>query len=600
MRPTDWHEVFGFDDPTPGDPWVIRSAAYRFRQVGERAASAEGTLRGLLGDQAITTWIGEAGETFRTHSSDLPHQLRQVGDSYRLGAEALDWWADRLEEHQRVADHQLVLGREARDAVAAAHARLADADGAVTTAALAPALAASTVPSADDVATARDQLRSAQDAQRRAAALVDDAEARLRAARMLAADAGEARRRDAATTARRIHEAADAGIAPRSRWEKFKDGAAKVWHAVVAVCKVVVAVLAIVVLIIGGPLAWVLLAASLVLLADALIRYAQGEGSLLDVGLALLGCIPGTRGLTTLGELSAAMRAGGALGALSHVAGAGKNAVVALAATAQALRRGLVPGLKAAAVVLGGERALAFPQLRTTLVEAMRALVSVDHQFSGVAAKARAFQGADSFPGRDVFSNVVIDAGQRLEMGYPGVSGFAAPAGNAAAHGHSASGVWEGLQVGPNVYDYRPSVITLQVERPIPAAGGTTLANPQYGAGGTYQYYIDLPKVMNSGAVSVVGTHGDVHLLTGNAGDIEGVTSALEQLHTNGHLHLTPLHDAGHPAPGITYQDEVRYHPDQFAAPDLAEIAIGRDLQQSAPLVLGVVRGAGLVGVETR
>ena len=117
---------------------------------------------------------------------------------------------------------------------------------------------------------------------------------------------------------------------------------------------------------------------------------------------------------------------------------------------------------------------------------------------------------------------------------------------------------------------------------------------------GTYKYYIDLPGVLDSGAVSVVGTRGSLHDLTGVGSDIDDVRSALAELNTNGNLHLTPLHDPGTPAPGVTYQDEVRHHPDQFAAPDLAEIGIGRDLQQGAPLVLGVVRGAGLVGVEAR
>jgi hypothetical protein len=81
------------------------------------------------------------------------------------------------------------------------------------------------------------------------------------------------------------------------------------WNVIVDIAKVVVLVLGIVVLIVGGPLAWVVLAAGIVLLIDALLEYSRGEGSPGDVGWALLGCIPGTRGLTTLGGLAKGLRA---------------------------------------------------------------------------------------------------------------------------------------------------------------------------------------------------------------------------------------------------------------------------------------------------
>ncbi|KAB8157053.1 hypothetical protein FH609_030060, partial [Streptomyces sp. 3MP-14] len=77
---------------------------------------------------------------------------------------------------------------------------------------------------------------------------------------------------------------------------------------IVEVCKVIVAVLGIVVMIIGGPLAWVVLAAALVVLADTLIKYAKGEAGLLDVAFAALDCIPGMKGLTTLGGLARGLK----------------------------------------------------------------------------------------------------------------------------------------------------------------------------------------------------------------------------------------------------------------------------------------------------
>ncbi|WP_131745049.1 hypothetical protein [Frankia sp. Cppng1_Ct_nod] len=61
-------------------------------------------------------------------------------------------------------------------------------------------------------------------------------------------------------------------------------------------------------LVIGGPLAWVVLAAALVVLADTLVGYGNGRASFWDVGFALLGCIPGAKGLTTVGGLARGIR----------------------------------------------------------------------------------------------------------------------------------------------------------------------------------------------------------------------------------------------------------------------------------------------------
>ncbi|CAM5723676.1 hypothetical protein SVIOM342S_09285 [Streptomyces violaceorubidus] len=77
------------------------------------------------------------------------------------------------------------------------------------------------------------------------------------------------------------------------------------WDTIVAVCKVVVAVVGIVAMIIGGPiLGAIVLVAALVVLADTLNKYRKGQASLWDVGFAALDCIPGMKGLTTLGGLA--------------------------------------------------------------------------------------------------------------------------------------------------------------------------------------------------------------------------------------------------------------------------------------------------------
>jgi hypothetical protein len=74
-------------------------------------------------------------------------------------------------------------------------------------------------------------------------------------------------------------------------------------------------------------LAWVVVAAALLLLADSITRYLSGQGSLWDVAWAALSCIPGTKGLTTLAALKNAYRHGGLGEAGAHVLAAARAAV---------------------------------------------------------------------------------------------------------------------------------------------------------------------------------------------------------------------------------------------------------------------------------
>jgi hypothetical protein len=309
--------------------------------LADDAELAESRIRALLGDGAVGAWIGEAGEAFRDKTGDLPEQLGKCKASYRLASEALERWAGRLATHQADADDALVKGRVARRELEEARARASSAAAAATSAgnagALRPVAGGAEPPSAEAVSAARDRLRSAQAASASADAAVGAAQARLDQLRQLALDARSLREADARTAAGQIGEASDAGIPERSRWEKFKDWAAQAWDVIVTIAKVVVAVLGVVALIIGGPIAWVVFAAALLVLADTIMKYLQGRASLWDVGFAALSCIPGTRGLTTLAALKTAFRTGGLLGAGLHVAASAKAAVVEMAQAVRAL-----------------------------------------------------------------------------------------------------------------------------------------------------------------------------------------------------------------------------------------------------------------------
>jgi hypothetical protein len=111
----------------------------------------------------------------------------------------------------------------------------------------------------------------------------------------------------------KLHEVWDAGIKNRHWWEKAVHWVADPWDEIVTVCKWIVAILGIVVMIIGGPLAWLVVAAALLVLADTVMKYIQGKASLWDVLFAVLECIPMTKGLTSLGKLAELYKAGGFL-----------------------------------------------------------------------------------------------------------------------------------------------------------------------------------------------------------------------------------------------------------------------------------------------
>lgn len=268
-----------------------------------------------------------------------------------------------------------------------------------------------------------------------------------------------------------------------------------------------------------------------------------------------------------------------------------RSSVVALAQTASTLRRGFVPGVKAAVQVLGQDGALALPRLRSTLMDVARGFASADNTVTGMAGQARSWQGSGAYPGIDHYTNLTLPPGTTLEAGFPGLSSYAAPGGNAAAHGHSAREVWEGLQVGPSAqHGYRPSVVEIQVNNPVDAATGTTLANPQYGQGGTQQYFLDITDGLSTGDLSVLDHAGNPIDLTGVApADINAAVN--RALGSQGTI---PLH--GGPSPDVFYQDTIKAHPDRYPLPDLGQQHIDDALRESLGSVTRTLQGTGYYG----
>ncbi|WP_062214456.1 polymorphic toxin type 28 domain-containing protein [Streptomyces sp. NBRC 109706] len=317
VRAFDWSPVDMDRDPTPGDPDEVRELADDLQEFADDVGEALGKIRGLASERAVLDWAGLSADAFRTEFDGVPDNLTKLEESYSLCAQALHTYWPKLQTAQGMADRALDRAVSAQADLNSAQSALGDATDWVGRAGeeaerlqregeredVEP-------PDEADVRSAARDQQAAEAAAGAARSRVNDAEERLSAARQLALDAQEMREEAARECARDVDAASDAGIQNRRWWEKAIKWVTDNWDTLVEICKVIVAVLGIVVMIIGGPLAWVVLAAALVVLTDTLIKYARGEAGLLDVAFAALDCIPGMKGLTTLGGLARGLRGG--------------------------------------------------------------------------------------------------------------------------------------------------------------------------------------------------------------------------------------------------------------------------------------------------
>jgi hypothetical protein len=288
----------------------------------ERAAR---DVRGLAGDPAALNWIGAAGDEFRDHIGKFPGQLDKVATSHHMCAQALLDFANALDGHQSQADRALVQARPLHDQVQRLRTQLASANADLTSAnkGVDAAHAASTVDPTSVHNAVQSQTR-AQSAVNDLNSQLSGQQGQLEALKKLAHSAEDLRHGAEDTARTKIDAATDAGIPPDSFWHKLGEIAAAVWSGLVIVAKIVSFIGAIVLMVVGGPL-WLIVAvvvAGLIILADTLYKYSQGEASLWDVGLAVLACIPITKGFTSMAAVADAFRAGGMLGAGLHIAGA--------------------------------------------------------------------------------------------------------------------------------------------------------------------------------------------------------------------------------------------------------------------------------------
>ncbi|MDT7846806.1 RHS repeat-associated core domain-containing protein [Streptomyces justiciae] len=317
-RPTDWHVLDLDKDPTPGDPDRIKLLAKTLHDFADDVSDALRLVNGMAGEDTLLEWAGKSAEVFKDEFGDVPKNLKKLKKSYELCGDALtDFWP-KLERAQALADRALAKGREAQSDLSSANSRLASADSWVTRANKEAdkykddptgSKSGGDKPDEGKVRAATRDAQHAKSAQTSAQSDVHDAQGALAAAKKMAEDARKMREEAAHTAKTKIDEASDAGIQNRSWWEEVGDWFSDNWDNIVAVCKVVVAVVGVIAMIIGGPiLGAIVLIAALVVLADTLYKYSKGQAGLLDVAFAAMDCIPGGKGITSLGKLAKGMK----------------------------------------------------------------------------------------------------------------------------------------------------------------------------------------------------------------------------------------------------------------------------------------------------
>ncbi|MFI5687704.1 RHS repeat-associated core domain-containing protein [Streptomyces sp. NPDC051636] len=317
-RPADWQPLDLDKDPTPGDPARVRSLAKQLHDFADDVSEALRLVKGMAGEDTLLEWAGKSAEVFKDQFSDVPKNLKKLKKSYEMCGDALaDYWP-KLERAQTLADKALAKAKEAQDDLTSAKSRLSSADSWVTRANKEadkykddPTGSKSDADKPDEakVRAATRDAQNAKSAHTKAQSDVTTAQSALDAAKKMAEDARKMREEAAREAKTKIDQASDAGIQNRSWWEDIGDWFEDNWDTIVAVCKVVVAVVGIIAMIIGGPiLGAIVLIAALVVLADTLNKYRKGQASLWDVAFAAMDCIPGGKGITSLGKLAKGMK----------------------------------------------------------------------------------------------------------------------------------------------------------------------------------------------------------------------------------------------------------------------------------------------------
>jgi uncharacterized protein YukE len=279
---SDWTPLAD-EDPLPGDPDEVTSLAGRLGTIGTDIAANTPTLRAI---QSQDTWSGDAATEFTDKVGDLPDKLDKVGTRFGAIATALRDYAPVLREAQADARAALAVARQAQDAAARAQSALnglATARDAST-----PEPAADVAARAQEAASYRGQLSTANAEMTRAHRMLGDAVGKHRDAEKRAAS--------------RIAEAGDDDLKNPHKhfWQKAGDIAHKALKALSAVAGYVAMGCGVIALatcwipgvdvVTAGLAVW---SGAIALGTDFLLMTAYHDKGWKDLAIDALGVIPG-------------------------------------------------------------------------------------------------------------------------------------------------------------------------------------------------------------------------------------------------------------------------------------------------------------------
>ena len=282
----DWSPLGG--DPAPGDVRHAQALASDFTSFADAVRQQATLLHGLHDDAAHGgVWQGPAADQALPKLSDLPGELDKVVSSYAKAGQAFDGYARRLDGLQTRAQDALRRAAEAvrqLDAVGDAQHRQDAADRTRTDGV---AAGAKPDPAADAAATsAAHQISADRDRWQR----------QLDQAREDARRVHDDHERSASEAADDLDDASHAGIRNKhglfASLKRFVHSHAGLLKTIATICNTLSAICGVLAVILPfaapilAPLALGLGVAGL-LIDTALV--ASGDGSLLDVGMDLLG-----------------------------------------------------------------------------------------------------------------------------------------------------------------------------------------------------------------------------------------------------------------------------------------------------------------------
>lgn len=99
-RPTDWWILFLDKDPVPQDPDNLHLWSTLYHDFADQIDLVRGGTVGLMGDPAVTGWLGRSGQAFLDAMTPYPSMLSTATAAYREIGDAWETFGSRVRSLQ--------------------------------------------------------------------------------------------------------------------------------------------------------------------------------------------------------------------------------------------------------------------------------------------------------------------------------------------------------------------------------------------------------------------------------------------------------------------------------------------------------------------